>query len=80
MSSQRTPGAPAARKTAAPLFGAQSSKDILDDASGSSAKSPYAAARPQLSGARASVQSEHELDMFILNSTAFPFRFVLHNF
>jgi hypothetical protein len=36
-----------ARKGAAPLFGKQSSKDILADAAGSSAKSPYAAARPQ---------------------------------
>ena len=40
-----------ARKGAAPLFGKQSSKDILADASGSSAKSPYAAARPQLAAA-----------------------------
>lgn len=59
MSSKQTPGDSAARKTAAPLFGKQSSKDILDDASGSSAKSPYAAARPQPSAARAGVQSEH---------------------
>ena len=58
MSSKQTPGDSAARKTAAPLFGKQSSKDILDDASGSSAKSPYAAARPQPSAARAGVQSE----------------------
>lgn len=58
MSSKQTPGDSAARKTAAPLFGKQSSKDILDDASGSSAKSPYAAARPQPSAARAGIQSE----------------------
>jgi hypothetical protein len=41
-------GGQAAKKSPNPVFGMQSSKDILEDALRSSAKSPYAVARPQL--------------------------------
>jgi hypothetical protein len=59
MSSKPQSSDSGARKAAAPLFGKQSSKDILADASGSSAKSPYAAARPQpASAARGGSQCE----------------------
>jgi hypothetical protein len=37
-----------AKQSPNPVFGMQSSKDILEDALQSSAKSPYAVARPQL--------------------------------
>ncbi len=47
MSSKQPPGDGGNKQPASPLFGKQSSKDILADASGSSAKSPYAVARPQ---------------------------------
>lgn len=47
MSSKQSPGDSGAKKSSAPVFGKQSSKDILADASGSCAKSPYSAARPQ---------------------------------
>jgi hypothetical protein len=48
MSSKHPPSNAGAKTSPNPVvFGKQSSKDILEDASGSSAKSPYAVARPQ---------------------------------
>jgi hypothetical protein len=47
MSSKHPPSNAGAKPSPNPVFGKQSSKAIFEEVSGSSAKSPYAVARPQ---------------------------------
>jgi hypothetical protein len=58
MSSKNPLGDSGAKQSPNPVFGKQSSKDILEVALGLSAKSPYAVARPQPAAARGGSQAE----------------------